>query len=55
MISFESKIEFEQQEGKSSKKNLYLSYIRSLATSGNFFDLIKFIEETIPNVSISFY
>ena len=52
MITFENKIPFEQQVHKCSNKNYYLSYIRSLATSGNFPDLIKFIQQTAPNVSL---
>ena len=64
MITFENKIAFEQQVEKcklftynnfiyiGSNKNYYLSYIRSLATSGNFPDLIKFIHQTAPNVSL---
>ena len=33
-------------------KSFYLKFVRDLAGSGRFYDLIKFIEITIPNVRI---
>ena len=38
-----------------SDKNIYLSNIRNLAATGNFYPLIKFIENSIPHVSFLFY
>ena len=40
---------------KTNNKKYYLSKIRELANQGNYFSLIKFIEWSIPNVSISYF
>ena len=34
------------------KKTLYLNYVRDLAGTGNFYALIKSIENSIPNVRL---
>ena len=46
---------FDQQLEKCNCKNYFLTTITNYAISGNYFRLIKFIENTIPNVSLSFY
>jgi hypothetical protein len=38
---------------KNDDKKYYLSTIRELANKGNYFSLIKFIENSTPNVSFN--
>ena len=52
MLTSESQYNFEHQLDKCNSKNYYLTTISNLATSGNYYRLIKFIENTIPNVSL---
>ena len=53
MLKGEIPSEFELLD-KTNNKKYYLSKIRELANQGNYFSLIKFIEWSIPNVSISY-
>ncbi len=50
MLEFEPKTNLDQHLNKCSCKNYFLTNIRELASSGNFFSLIHFIEGSIPNV-----
>lgn len=52
MLTSERQYNFEHQLDKCNSKNYYLTTISNLATSGNYYRLIKFIENTIPNVSL---
>ena len=52
MLKFEAQNNLVQHSNKSSCKNYFLTSIRELASSGNFFSLFNFIERSIPNVRI---
>ena len=55
MLKFEKHANFVQHSNKGNYKNTFLEIIRSLASSGDFRNLISYIERTIPNVSQKLY
>ena len=55
MIKIETHLNFDNIKIKNNKnddKTYYLSTIRELANKCNYFSLIKFIENSTPNVSL---
>ena len=55
MLKFETPINFDYLNNTNNDKKQYLSYIRELTNQGNYFSLIKFIENSTPNVSSSYF
>ena len=55
MLKFETPINFDYLDKTNNNKKQYLSYIRDLTNQGNYFSLIKFIENSTPNVSLSYF
>lgn len=54
MLNIEKPLDFDNIN-KDNNKKYYLSTIRQLTSQGNYFSLIKFIDNSIPNVSIFYY